>query len=474
MNQDKTALQDYLTTPTRIIRLDDFAKDFVFGSAGTSLSGAAQEDGRGPSIWDAWTMLGLSSPVCNIVDRSDGNVAIDQYHKNKLMKKTGLTAYKFSISLLRILLVNFEQNVDLSSILSGGINGEGIDFYNNLIDTLLAEGYGGFLSENIVKDYCDYVELCFWEFGDRVKHWITINEPYPFCVYGYMTGTFSPGRGSSSPDNNDAICRHKGSGVPQACADRNPGTKPYLTGHHLLLAHAYAIHLYRREFQPYQGGNIGITEVSHFFELFNDTQEDRNAALRALDFMLGCMRNAAGDPLPKFTREQAKLIKDSYDFLGLNYYTTYYATYAPRPSNQPPSFSTDQELTTSKASESDIFHCQVGSDWLAIVPRGIYNLLVYIREKYNIGLIYITENGVGDLNDDDLTVLEACKDQIRIKYHQDHFHYLKMAIRHGVNVKANFIWSFANNFEWSDGFTLRFGIFYTDFRDGHLTRYPKS
>ncbi|PIN07435.1 Beta-glucosidase, lactase phlorizinhydrolase [Handroanthus impetiginosus] len=499
MNQDKMALQEYLATPTRIIRRDDFAKDFVFGSASSAyqFEGAAQEDGRGPSIWDAWT---LNQPS-NITDRSNGNVAIDHYHKYKedvkLMKKTGLAAYRFSISWPRILP---------GGKLSGGINQEGINFYNNLIDTLLAEGiepyvtlfhwdlplvlqqeYGGFLSENIVKDYCEYVELCFWEFGDRVKHWITFNEPYPFCVYGYVTGTFPPGRGSSSPDNNSAICRHKGSGVPRACAEGNPGTEPYLAGHHLLLAHAYAVDLYRREFQPYQGGNIGITEVSHFFEPLNDTQEDRNAASRALDFMLGwflaplatgdypqSMRNGAGDRLPKFTREQTKLIKDSYDFLGLNYYATFYAIYTPRPSNQPPSFSTDQELTTSTERNNVAIGQTVVSNGLGINPRGIYNLLVYIKEKYNVGLIYITENGMRETNDTNLTVSEARKDQVRIKYHQDHLHYLKMAIRDGVNVKAYFIWSFADNFEWADGFTIRFGIFYTDFRDGHLKRYPKS
>ncbi|PIN19192.1 Beta-glucosidase, lactase phlorizinhydrolase [Handroanthus impetiginosus] len=509
MNQDKIALQEYLATPTRIIKRDDFAKDFIFGSAGAAyqFEGAAQEDGRGPSIWDAWT---INQPS-NIADHSNGNVAIDHYHKYKddvkLMKRTGLAAYRFSISWPRILP---------GGRLSGGINQEGINFYNNLIDTLLAEGiepyvtlfhwdlplvlqqeYGGFLSENIVKDYCEYVELCFWEFGDRVKHWITFNEPYPFCVYGYVTGTFPPGRGSSSTDNNGAICRQKGSGVPRACVEGNPGTEPYLAGHHLLLAHAYAVDLYRREFQngtefilklqPYQGGNIGITEVSHFFEPLNDTQDDRNAASRALDFMLGwflaplatgdypqSMRNAAGDRLPKFTQEQAKLIKDSYDFLGLNYYTTYYATYTPRPSDQPPSFSTDQELTTSTERNNVAIGPTVGSDWLAIVPRGIYNLLVYVKEKYNVRLIYITENGMNEVNDTNLTISESRKDQIRIKYHQDHLHFLKLAIKNGVNVKAYFIWSFADNFEWADGFTLRFGIFYTSFRDGRLTRYPKS
>ncbi|CAI9760951.1 unnamed protein product [Fraxinus pennsylvanica] len=115
-----------------------------------------------------------------------------------------------------------------------------------------------------------------------------------------------------------------------------------------------------------------------------------------------------------------------------------------------------------------------GSNWLSIVPNGIYKLLVHVKKSYNSPTIYITENGVDEVNDTSLTLSEARFDELRIKYHQDHLSYIKQAMEEGVDVKAYYIWSMFDTFEWAAGYSVRFGLFYVDFVNGNLTRFPKT
>ncbi|PKI60229.1 hypothetical protein CRG98_019417 [Punica granatum] len=137
----------------------------------------------------------------------------------------------------------------------------------------LEDEYGGFLSPRIVDDFRDYVGVCFKEFGDRVKHWITLNEPFIFSTGGYAQGMSAPGRCSEWQLLN--------------CTGGNSATEPYLVAHYELLAHAAAVKLYKEKYQASQNGTIGITLVSHWFEAYSNAMHNRNAALRALDFMLG-------------------------------------------------------------------------------------------------------------------------------------------------------------------------------------------
>ncbi|CDP15638.1 unnamed protein product [Coffea canephora] len=443
----------------------DFGEDFIFGSASSAyqMEGAAEEGGRGPSIWDKFT----EQRPDKVVDGSNGNVAIDQYHRYKedvqMMKKIGLDAYRFSISWPRVLP---------GGRLSAGVNKEGIQYYNNLIDELLANGikpfvtlfhwdvpqtledeYGGFLCRRIVDDFREFAELCFWEFGDRVKHWITLNEPWTFAYSGYATGGHAPSRGVSTAEhikegNTGHRCNHLFSGIP---VDGNPGTEPYVVAHHLLLAHAEAVKVYREYFKG-QEGKIGITLVSQWWEPLNDTPQDKEAVERAFMSPITYgdypkrMRDIVKSRLPKFSEEESQNLKGSFDFLGLNYYTTIYASDASGTKSELLSYATDQQVKT------QILHDLIsgGSKWLYIYPLGIYKLLQYVKTHYNSPLIFITENGVDEENDPGLTVSKARIDKTRIKYHHDHLVYVKQAVDvDKVNVKGYFIWSLLDNFEWS-------------------------
>ncbi|CAL2242183.1 unnamed protein product [Prunus armeniaca] len=218
-------------------------------------------------------------------------------------------------------------------------------FHWDLPQTLEDE-YGGFLSPHIVNHFQDYVELCYKEFGDRVKYWSTLNEPYTFTYYGYATGSLAPGRCSIWQQLN--------------CTGGDSSTEPYLVTHHLLLAHATAVKLYKNRYQASQNGVIGIDLNSDWFEPLSEAKENKIAALRALDFMFGwfadpltsgdypqSMRSRVGSRLPKFTKEQAKLLIGSFDFLGLNYYTGYYASDAPQNNSAFPSCTTDAGVNLS-------------------------------------------------------------------------------------------------------------------------------
>ncbi|CAA2961817.1 beta-glucosidase-like [Olea europaea subsp. europaea] len=482
------------------IKRSDFPKDFLFGSATSAyqVEGCWAKDGKGMSNWDCFTQRQPDK----IADGSNGCVAIDQYNKFKedvaLMKKVGLDSYRFSIAWTRILP---------GGKLCYGVSKEGIKYYSDLIDALLDEGitpcatifhwdvpeclekeYGGFLSPEIVKDFSDFAEVCFWEFGDRVKYWITMNEPWSFTLQGYVLGSFPPCRGSNTPASLEQdYCHHRCHVAQTICPNGNPGTEPYIVAHNLILSHAAAVDIYKQKYQAHQGGQIGITNVSCWYEPLTDTEADRDAASRALDFMLGwfvapivtgdypqSMRKIVGNRLPQFTREEMKLVKGSYDFLGINYYTANYASHEPLKPGSPPDYNTDRLGRYTTERDGKPIGPKAGSDWLYIVPSGIYKLMLYMKNTYNNPIIYITENGVDEKNDNTLTVADACKDETRIKYHHDHLVYLKKAMDQGANVRGYFIWSMFDNFEWGAGYSVRFGIFYIDYKNGLYTRFPKN
>ncbi|KAJ7982161.1 Beta-glucosidase [Quillaja saponaria] len=461
------------------LNLTNFPGGFIFGTASSAYQyeGAANEGGRGPSTWDTFTLMDPDK----IKDQSSGVPAIDSYHRYKedvgIMKDIGLDAYRFSISWSRLLP---------SGNLIGGVNQEGITYYNNLINELLSKGlqpfvtlfhwdlpqaleyaYGGFLSQNIVKDFTDYAELCYREFGDRVKHWITLNEPWTFSVMGYATGNFAPGRCSNWLSLN--------------CTGGDSSIEPYRVGHNQILAHAAAVKIYREKFQDSQKGQIGIALNSPWIIPLSKSKAHKNAASRALAFIYDWfmeplnsgsyppeMVKHVGERLPSFSKEQSLMVKASFDFIGLNYYTSNYAADVPCQSENQTYF-TDFCANLSTERNGTLIGPKAASDWLYIYPRGIKNLLLYTKQKFNDPIIYITENGVDEVNDG----TKSINDNIRLNYIRHHLSYVAKAIMKGVNVKGYFTWSLLDNFEWADGYTVRFGIVYVDYNEG-LARYPKK
>ncbi|XP_042480093.1 beta-glucosidase 24-like isoform X2 [Macadamia integrifolia] len=382
----------------------------------------------------------------------------------------GLDAYRFSISWPRLLP---------KGKISEGVNKDGLRYYNNLINELLSNGmqpfvtlfhwdcplalekeYGGFLSPQIIKDYWDYADLCFREFGDRVKHWITFNEPYSYSTYGYASGYLAPGRCSKE--------------VSASCIPGNSATEPYMVSHNQLLAHAAAVNLYRKKYKKPQKGKIGITLVTNWMVPYSRSKSDIAAAHRAIDFTLGwfmnpltygdypdSMRALVGDRLPKFSKKQSRMVKGSLDFLGFNYYTANYASDAHLRSTGYLSSTTDSRVNLT-----------VSRNGTLIGPAGIREILIYIKEKYRNPIIFITENGFGESNNSSLPLQEALKDDRRIDFYLRHLWYLRRAIENGVDVRGYFAWSLLDNFEWANGYTMRFGSYYVDYKDG-LKRYAK-
>ncbi|KAG8389804.1 hypothetical protein BUALT_Bualt01G0016600 [Buddleja alternifolia] len=567
------------------ISRNDFPADFIFGT-GTSAyqhEGGATKGGRGISIWDKFT----SNTPGRIADGSNGNLAVDMYTKFKEdtinMKKMGFDAYRLSISWSRILPGGRRE---------AGINREGINYYNEVIDTLLAneiepyvtlfhwdlpqclqDEYGGFLSGNIKNDFREYAEVCFWEFGDRVKYWFTLNEPWTYSNFGYYECIFPPSAPppetkSDHPPETEAVpssysSRHL-SAIPSGLFEeeeevthrapwnvlsssrsqlyrrnfirntlrassyvannigmdsysqqyeprdvytvesdgaKDPNSKQqqqqhnpkdaYTVTRNLLLAHAEAVNSYRTKFQEHQGGKIGITLNGHWHEpLDEENEEDKKAATRAVDFMLGwflepivkgrypqSMIDYAGENLAKISEDEFKMIKGSIDFLGLNYYTTFYAKNTPSNPEVLEGYKKDQHLKAlTKRGDCDIGDHNEGS-WVYIVPRGIYGLLKHVNDTYNddqkLPPIYITENGINEKYNPKLTVGEACVDPTRVKYYQDHLAFVLQAVNEKMKIKGYFAWSYSDNFEWAEGYESRFGIMYVDYKNDNA-RHPKD
>ena len=441
-----------------------FSKDFVWGTATSSyqIEGAHNIHGKGPSIWDAF---------CTIPDRikngENGNIAIDHYNNYKediaLLKSQGFKAYRFSISWPRIMPDG-----------KGNVNEEGIQFYSNLIDELLENDitpwvtlyhwdlplalqmeHDGWLNPDIITYFEQYAKICFERFGDRVKHWITLNEPWVVSILGYGQGVFAPGRISN--------------------------TEPYLVGHHLLLAHAKAVNLYRTQFK-HQNGIIGISNNGDWREPLAEKPEDIEAAERALLFFLGwfadpiylgdypkVMKDRLGNRLPTFTKEQKEMVKNSSDFFGLNHYTTMYAAEDDQSGDKTSVYgngglSEDQDVKLSQDKDWKLTH----SKW-AVVPWGCTKLLKWISDRYNSPVIYITENGFAC---DDKVENGQINDLDRLEYFKGYLNACHNAIEQGVKLKGYFAWSLFDNFEWASGYSLRFGINYIDYKT--LERIPKA
>ncbi len=443
-----------------------FPKDFLWGAATSAyqIEGGHLADGKGPSIWDAFCQV-----PGKILNGDTGNDACDHYHKMEedvlMMKALNIEAYRFSISWSR-LMPNGTTSL---------INEAGIDYYNRLIDTLIKHGitpwvtlyhwdlplaiqleYDGWLSDESIRLFTDYADLCYSRFGDRVKNWITINEAWVIAILGHGQGVFAPGRTSN--------------------------VEPYQVGHNLILAHAHAVKCYRDKYQSEQKGQIGITNNCDWREPATDSDLDKEAAQRALEFFLGwfadpiylgqypqAMRERLGDRLPTFTDEQRALVLGSSDFFGLNHYTTMYAAHDAGDDSAGDVYgngglSEDQDVKLSVDPQWE----KTSMNW-AVVPWGCGKLLHWIANRYDNPEIYITENGCSY---NDTVENGIIADTKRIDFFEGYLGECNKAINNGVKLKGYFIWSLMDNFEWASGYSKRFGIHYVDFHT--LKRTPKE
>ncbi|CAG7834789.1 unnamed protein product [Allacma fusca] len=447
-----------------------FPTDFEWGFATASyqVEGGWNEDGKGESIWDEFTHR-RPNPV---VDNSTGDIACDSYHKYKedvrLLKDAGANYYRFSISWSRILPDGTPSN----------INQAGLDYYNNLLDELKANGMsamvtlyhwdlpqplevqGGWLNETMADYFEDFARVAYKNFGDRVDKWLTFNEPWVFCVLGYGNTVLAPG-------------------VPE------PLHSHYDCIHNVLKAHANAYHLYKNEFQQRQNGKCGITLDSNFYQPADvNSRADVEAAERAQQFshawmgsplfhgkypdvmreLVDAKSKADGfltSRLPTFDSYWAGRINGSLDFLGLNHYSTelVQASVETRPD-----WWGDRNVTTFRdpSWEGSVS----GKD---VVPWGFRKILNWIKNTYGNPPLYVTENGYAD----DGTV--GLNDQGRIRFYTKYTNEMLKAVNiDGCNVKSYTAWSLMDNFEWTNGYTHRFGLHWVNFTDPQRQRLPKA
>jgi beta-glucosidase len=451
--------------------------DFVWGggTAAYQVEGAWDRDGKGPSIWDTF----CHTPG-KILKGHTGDIASNNYDHYKedvrIMKEMGNTNYRFSFAWARI----FPQGV-------GAHNPGGVKFYHNLIDEVLAAGmkpivtlyhwdipqalqdkYGAWLSDKVIADFTAYADFCFKEFGDKVKFWATLNEPDVFVKMGYRYGIHAPGRSSDR----------------SRCAEGDSDKEPFIAAKNALLSHAHAVKLYREKYKPHQHGKIGATFNVDWMEPYTDSAEDVAAAQRRLEFFLGWYADPVflGDypqvmkdrvpHLPLFTDEEKALLKGSADYFSYNHYSAGLIQHNPNaPAN-------DYEacITHYKYPDGRPIGPATQSVWLYDTPWGFRKMLNWISKRYHHPDIYVMENGIDLINEDDLKLPEVLDDQDRIKYYAGYLAEMEKAIHEdGVKVKGFFMWSLLDNFTWADGYTKRFGIVFLDFyNDPDLKRHPKK
>ena len=418
----------------------EFADDFLWGCATSSyqIEGAAQEDGRAESIWDRF-----AATPGKVRDGSSGAVACDHYHRwpedFDIGRDMGLNAYRFSIAWPRIF-----------SEVGGKPNGKGLDFYSRLVDGMLERGLqpwatlyhwdlpqflqdrGGWADRATVDAYLAFVEAMTRRLGDRVKHWITHNEPWCTAMIGNYEGLHAPGL----TDFRTAL---------QVC-------------HHVLLSHGKAVPLIRANVPDAQ---VGIALSLHPVRPASDSMEDHAATLRHdglryrwfLDPLFGrgypaATRDLVGDAAPVVLPGDMEAIAVPLDFLGVNYY--FPETIQDAPGEGP--------LGARVLPPAQVETTALGWE---VAPQGLAELLARIEDDYHPGPMYITENGA--CYDDVVSADGAVHDAERQRYLQRHLAALRDVIRDGVPVKGYFAWSLVDNFEWAEGYLRRFGLVHIDY-----------
>lgn len=444
--------------------LDQFPPDFVLGVATSSyqIEGAFNVDGRTASIWDIF-----SKTPGKVLNGDTGDQACDHYNRYEEdiehLKKLGVQAYRFSIAWPRLFPFDNRKREE-----------RGFNFYNCLIDALLAAGIepmitlyhwdlpqyledkGGWAIRQTAIEFAAFAEECAKEFGDRVTNWITLNEPWCIALLGYYSGVHAPGKKSA----RDAIA----------------------ASHHTALAHGLATREIRRICPD---SKIGIT-----VNMTNYHLESQDSELLKIHDLIDGVQNRwwidaflhgkypenlvqeYGENLSRvFLPGDEKLIKVDNDFLGVNYYMDGYLGEAtPESKKLSENSPYPLEHRVNQILPNEFFSSVTDLGW-PVTPEGLGNLLERIHRDWpQISSIVVTENGAA--YNDEPDSLGEVKDQRRVSYLKAHLESLNVARLKGVPVTGYFAWSLLDNFEWAEGYAQRFGMIFVDFQT--QTRIPKE
>jgi beta-glucosidase len=444
MHQDSTGPTSPATGVEALARR--FPRGFLFGAATASyqIEGAVHEDGRGESIWDRF-----SHTPGMVHDGDTGDVAADHYRRwpedIALMRDLGLKAYRFSVAWPRIVPDG-----------SGAVNAAGLDWYEHLVDGLLEAGIqpwatlyhwdlpqalqdrGGWASRDTVDAYVAYAEAVVRRLGDRVRGWITHNEPWVVAFVGNYQGRHAPG----ITDLGTAL----------------------QVAHNVMLSHGRAVPVIRA---ASRGAQVGITLNLNQARPASESPEDIAAARREdgyanrwfLDPIFGRgypadLVEAFGSAMPQINRSDLTEIAAPLDFLGINnYFPTFTRAVEPRPGRE----LGIAHVPPAELAERGFEITEMG--W-PVVPEAFGGLLADIHERYAPPAIYVTENGCAF---EDRVEDGAIHDARRQAYLEGHIEAVARAIAGGTPIRGYFAWSLMDNFEWAHGYSKRFGVVYVDF-----------
>lgn len=417
-------------------------KDFIFGVATSAgqVEGAAYEDGKGLSIWDVFSCI-----PGNIVDGSKPDGACNMYHSWKediqTMKRLGVDSYRFSFSWSRI----------LPDGKIGSINQKGLDYYKRMIEELHnnqimpnatiyhwdlpyeLEREGGWLNRDVVEWFGEYASLLYREFGDRIPMWATVNEPIANYV-GYGLGNFAPGR------------RGEKSGRQ--------------ANHHILLAHGEAIHRFREENLKKAKAGI-VVDIWHHHPLRPDHEGDIKLAELENEksyrsylnpIFKGCYTDALlnymqeHNCMPEIRDGDMQRISEKLDFFGLNCYNRVLDCCDPAIQKR--------ELNPGGNYLDNGLECY---------PKAVYDAVKILVQDYELDVpIYITENGTGNCQEE-ITADGRIHDTDRIQYIKGFLEWMSKAMEEGIDIRGYYAWSLFDNWEWSAGYSSRFGLIHVDF-----------
>jgi beta-glucosidase len=425
-----------------------FPPNFLFGTATAAfqIEGSPNADGKGPSIWDTFTRK-----PGRVITGENADVACDTYANPErdlaFMTELGLNAYRFSIAWSRVLPEG-----------RGKVNQKGLDYYRRLVDMLLdrrilpfitlfhwdtpqalQDRCGGFAGRDMADYFADYAEIVVKALGDRAKYWITLNEPWEHAAFGHLLGTHAPGH-------------------------HNPFTH-FRVAHHELLGHGLAVERIRSVSPDARVGiTLSLTPIYPATEKRKDVAAAKVGNQFFNDFFLdGIFKGAyptlllkkIGLARPKIKTEDMSIISRPVDFLGVNYYSREFA----RSAWYVPFLGAWVDEVDTGGKEAVIDGTPYTDAGREIYPPAFYALLMRLKDEYGNPLMYITENGASFT---DTLEKGRVHDPLRVSFLEGYMDAAARAIEDGVNLKGYFIWSLMDNFEWSSGFSKRFGLVYVD------------